>query len=101
MIQLCKKIHINHLNLLQTKNKYILQQNQSSCEVLVIYQACFLCFRKFSDFEEARRQEVDVFNNKLHASQLERKALAGQVIELTAETRRSQTESKLMHKSVK
>lgn len=54
-----------------------------------------------SDLEEQYRQEVDNLNNKLLASQVERKTLGAQVIELTSENRRHQMEAKLMHKSVR
>ncbi|XP_053400959.1 centrosomal protein of 89 kDa-like isoform X2 [Mercenaria mercenaria] len=57
--------------------------------------------QKMSDLEEQQRQEVDTLNNKLHASQVERKTLGAQVIELTSESRRHQMEAKLMHKSVR
>ena len=62
----------------------------------------FVCvLRKLSDVEEQHRQEVENINCKLHASQIERKSLGAQVLELTSENKRHQMESKLMHKSVR
>ncbi|XP_052816881.1 centrosomal protein of 89 kDa-like isoform X2 [Mya arenaria] len=57
--------------------------------------------KKLSDADEAHRQELEAVNGKLHASQAERKGLASQVIELTAENKRHSVEARLMHKSVR
>lgn len=55
--------------------------------------------QKLLDIETSHKQEVESVNNKLLASQLERKTLGSQVVEVTAENRRLQMEIKLMHKS--
>ncbi|KAL4234384.1 cilium assembly [Mactra antiquata] len=57
--------------------------------------------QKMSEVELKHKEELDLYNNKLHASQIERKTLANQTIELAAENKRLQTEVKLMHKGVK
>lgn len=54
-----------------------------------------------AEMEDSHKQEMENLNTKLHASQVERKTLGSQMIELSAENKRCQAESKLMHKSVK
>lgn len=57
--------------------------------------------QKMSEMEEKHRQEVENLNNRLVASQLERKTLGSQLIETQSENKRIQMEAKLMHKAVR
>ncbi|XP_060586840.1 centrosomal protein of 89 kDa-like isoform X2 [Ruditapes philippinarum] len=76
------------------QNQGLITQEQHIQEISELKQ-------KLSDVTEQHRQEVDSINNKLHASQVERKTLGAQVLELTSENRRHQMEARLMHKSVR
>ena len=57
--------------------------------------------RKMADRENVHKQEVEVLNSKLQASQLERQSITSQMVELSAENKRFQTEVKIMNRSVK
>ena len=54
-----------------------------------------------ADRENVHKQEVEVLNSKLQASQLERQSITSQMVELSAENKRFQTEVKIMNRSVK